>query len=516
MTDTRKQVVIIGAGHNGLTCAAYLAKAGFEVNVLEASTRTGGAASTQEFADGFRVSSGAHLLYQLSEEISEELALEEHGLKLAADSLDTVALDPNGDHLTLSGDNVTGNKVSQTDHDAMVQYRKRMLRFSQVFADLNALVPPRLATSDRSETLSLAHLAWKVRRLGKTEMREFLRIVGINIHDVLEENFENELLKGALSLDGVLGSHLGPRSNNTVFTALHRLGGSVKGVQGAMAVPRGGMGTVSEALKNAALAHGVSILHDARVAQVEINGDRATGVSLPSGEMMPADYVISSLDPKTTLLDLLGARYLDAGLVRRITHIRHKGNAAKLHLALDSLPEFTGLKAEQLGQRLVIAPDMDYVEKAFNPVKYGEPSVNPVMEITIPTVHDASLAPAGQHVMSAIVQYVPHDSHARKTLEKTIMKTLAKYAPGIGKQVIESELLLPADLEERFGNAGGHWHHAELALDQFMMLRPATGLARYKSPIDGLYLCGAGCHPGGGVMGHAGRNAARVIIGEEN
>lgn len=511
-----KQVVVIGAGHNGLTCAAYLAKAGFEVNVLETSTRIGGAASTEEFTDGFRVSSGAHLLYQLSEEISEELALAEHGLELAAESLDTVALDPDGDHLILSGDRVTGKKVSQSDRDAMVQYRKRMIRFARVFASLNTKVPPRLATSDRTDNLALARLAWSVRRLGKSEMREFLRIVGINIYDVLEEQFENELLKGALSVDGVLGSHLGPRSNNSVFAALHRLSGSVKGVPGAMALPRGGMGAVSEALTNAALAHGVSILQDARVARVEMTGDRATGVSLPSGEMMPADYVISSLDPKTTLLNLLGARYLDAGMVRRVSHIRNKGTAAKLHLALDGLPKFDGLEPGQLGNRLVVAPDMDYVERAFNPVKYGEPSGEPIMEITLPSVHDDSLAPAGKHVMSVIVQYVPHDSHARKTFEESIMKTLARYAPAIKKQVIASELLLPADIEERFGNAGGHWHHVELALDQFMMLRPATGLAQYKTPVDGLYLCGAGCHPGGGVMGHAGRNAARLIIGEEN
>lgn len=511
-----KKAVIIGAGHNGLVCASFLAKAGLDVTVLESATSVGGAAATHEFAPGFRVSSAAHLLYQLDEEIISDLELEGHGLTLASDNLDTVALDPGGNHLRISGDKIIGEGVSREDRDAMMRYRRRMLRFARIIASLHGEVPPRLASGDRSDARSLARLAWSIRRLGKTEMREFLRIAGINIYDILEETFENELLKGALSLDGVLGTHLGPRSNNSVFAALHRMSGSVNGEAGALALPRGGMGAVTAALAESAKANGASIIFDAKVGRIEMTDGRANGLSLATGEVMPADYVLSSLDPRSTLLKLLGAPLLDAGMARKVSHIRQNGNAAKLHLALDGMPEFSGLDADQLGQRLVIAPDMDYVERAFNHSKYGEHSAEPVMEIVIPSVHDSDLAPDGKHVLSAIAQYAPYElkagwESARSQFPDLLLSTLERYAPSIRQQVIASEVLVPSDMELRFGNLGGHWHHAELAFDQFLMLRPTSGAAQYSTPIEGLYLCGAGSHPGGGVMGHAGRNAARVV-----
>ena len=513
-----KRAVVIGAGHNGLTCAAYLAKAGHEVTVLEAGTEVGGAAATHEFAPGFKVSTSAHLLYLLDAEIIRELELEEHGLALAAENLDTVALDTGGRHLLISGDHINAEAVSREDREAMVRYRKRMLRFAKVIAGLHDQVPPRLASGERSDAWSLARLAWAIRRLGRKEVREFLRIAGINIYDILEEQFDNELLKGALSLDGVLGTHLGPRSNNSVFAALHRMSGAINGKPGALALPRGGMGAVSSALAQAAKSLGVSIIFDARVGQIDVSEGRAIGIILATGETMPADAVVSNADPRTTFLDLLGARHLDAGLTRKVSQVRQDGNAAKLHLALDGLPEFPGLERERLGHRLVIAPDLDYVERAFNSSKYGEHSAEPVMEITLPTIHDASLAPEGKHVLSAVVQYAPRHLNAgwetaKAGFEERCMNTLQRYAPNLREQVTASELLTPADFEARFGNAGGHWHHAELALDRFLMLRPTAGTAQYATPLDGLFLCGAGCHPGGGVMGHAGRNAARVISG---
>jgi phytoene dehydrogenase-like protein len=278
------------------------------------------------------------------------------------------------------------------------------------------------------------------------------------------------------------------------------------------------MGAVSSALAQAAKSLGVSIIFDARVGQIDVSEGRAIGIILATGETMPADAVVSNADPRTTFLDLLGARHLDAGLTRKVSQVRQDGNAAKLHLALDGLPEFPGLERERLGHRLVIAPDLDYVERAFNSSKYGEHSAEPVMEITLPTIHDASLAPEGKHVLSAVVQYAPRHLNAgwetaKAGFEERCMNTLQRYAPNLREQVTASELLTPADFEARFGNAGGHWHHAELALDRFLMLRPTAGTAQYATPLDGLFLCGAGCHPGGGVMGHAGRNAARVISG---
>ena len=350
-------------------------------------------------------------------------------------------------------------------------------------------------------------------------MREFLHVATKNIYDVLEDTFENPLLKGALALDGVLGAKLGPRSGNSVYTTLYRNSGTVVGQGGALALPRGGMGAVTAALAAAARSAGADIRCGSAVAQIIVNNGRVAGVRLSSGAEIAAECVVSNADPRTTLLHLLGARHLEAEFARRIQHVRTAGNAAKLHLALSDAPQFRGVAPAQLGDRLLIAPDLEYIERAFNPAKYGEFSAQPVFEITVPSLHDQSLAPAGRHVLSAIVQYAPYElnggwASGKARLLAAAMDVLEQYAPGIGKSVLHVELLTPADIEQQFHIAGGHWHHGELALDQFMMLRPVPGAAQYAMPVEGLYLCGAGCHPGGGVMGSAGRNAARVVLGK--
>jgi len=509
MTDN---VVIIGGGHNGLVCAAYLAKAGKQVTVLEAAEQVGGAAVTREFAPGFKVSAGAHLLYVLDRDIRKELALDSRGLSFSQQDMRTTALAGDGNHLLIAGDALQGANVSHSDQAAMREYSRLINRFARVVNRLNNRVPPRIGTSNRKDWMGLARTALDIRLLGRDDMREFLRIAGINIYDVLEEYFENPLLKGALSLDGVLGTNLGPRSNNSVFCALQRL----SGLQG-LSTPKGGMGAVSTALAKAAEQHGASIRTSAAVSRIVMDGDQVWGIELTDGERIAAGTVISSADPKTTFLDLLGARHLEAGFTRRIMNIRMRGNAAKLHLALDGLPEFKGLNQDRLGDRLLIAPDMQYVDHAFNHAKYGEYSARPVAEITIPSVRDDSLAPAGKHVLSAVVQYAPYQLQAgwpagKETFEEIVLGTLAEYAPGIRDQVRHIELLTPADIEREFRITGGHWHHGELAIDQSLMMRPVPGAAQYASPVDGLFLCGAGSHPGGGVMGSAGRNAAKAVL----
>lgn len=516
MTDAGR-VVVIGAGHNGLVCAAYIARAGRRVLVLEAAPRVGGAAITREFAPGFRVSTGAHLLYLLDPVVERELGLARHGHALARSGLRTVSLSSTATPLVIDGDRLEGDGVSSGDAAALAEYRRRMHRFGALLARQHGRVPPRLAWTDWREALPAAQLAFDVRRLGRHDMREFLRIVTMNIQDVLDESFESAALKGALALDGVLGTKLGPRSGGTVLAALHRASGGTEGQPGALALPRGGMGAVSEALAAAARAAGAEIRCSSPVAAIAVNGSRVGGVRLANGEEIAAGTVVSNADPRTTLLRLLGARYLETELARRVQHVRAVGTAAKLHLALAAAPAFRGVHAEALGERLVIAPDLDYVDRAFNPAKYRELSREPVMEIVIPSVHDASLAPPGRHVLSAIVQYAPHDVQGgweaqRSAFLENTLATLEHYAPGLRAGILHAELLTPADLEREFGMTGGHWHHAELSLDQFMMLRPAPGVARYATPIDGLYLCGAGCHPGGGVMGTAGRNAAGVVL----
>ncbi len=515
-------VIVIGAGHNGLACAGVLARKGRRVLVVEAAGEVGGAARTREFAPGFRVSACAHLLHRLDRRLEGLLRPARHGLEIAARGLATVALDAGGEHLVLGGAADTARTVgahASGDVAALAALRARLARLAAALAPLFERVPPRLASGAWSDRLALARLGLRLRRLGREDLRELLRIGAMNVADLVEDELEGALLQGALAFDAVLGTRLGPRSPGTVLTLLHRLAGEVgHGAAGsALAIPRGGMGALAEALAAALQARGGEVRCAAPVERVLVEEDHAAGVVLASGETLRAPLVVSSADPRTTFLELLGPRHLDAGFVRRVRNLRLRGTAAKLHLALDALPEFRGLEREQLGGRLLIAPSVDYLEEAFNPVKYGEHSAAPALEITIPTIHDPSLAPEGRHVLSAVVQYAPVDlaggwEAARAGFTERLLEVLEGYAPGLRERVVASELLTPLELERDFRIAGGHWHHGEIGFDQFLMLRPLPGAAQYAAPLPGLYLCGAGSHPGGGVTASPGINAARRIL----
>lgn len=512
MTD-KYDAIVVGAGHNGLVCSALLAKAGKKVLVLEANDQVGGAAITREFADGYSVSACAHLLYQLQPEVRKELKLSP---KLSSADMTTIALAENGEHVRLSADSVVD--VSEEDAASYLGFRKRMTRFSDLIRTYLNKSPPRLGKMKFQDYKTIAQLGFDVRfGLGKDEMQEFLRLIFMNIHDEVTERFENPLLKGAISLDAVLGTHLGPRSPNTILTYLYRLAGD----HGRTGVPVGGMGSVSDELAHAARAAGATIRTSMPVKRIVIENGRATGVETESGERFESFTVISNADPKRTMLDLVGARHAETGFANKIHHIRCKGNAAKLHLALDGLPTFAGLAKQDFAERIVIAPDEHYVERAFNPAKYGASSPDPVVEITFPSFRDDSLAPTGKHVMSAVVQYAPYDlkggwdDAAKTAFTQAVVKTITRYAPDIEQRITASELLTPVDIEREFHITGGHWHHGELVLDQFLFVRPVGGAAQYQMPVDGVYLCGAGAHPGGGVSGAAGRNAARTILNRE-
>ncbi len=510
-------IIIIGAGHNGLVCATYLAKAGRKVLILEANEQVGGAAITREFAPGYAVSACAHLLHLLHPQIISELSLNNHGLKMAATGLNTIALSTDGDHLTLGRDSVSGNGISSDEQTSYREYQHRLRRFAKIVQKTFMARPPRLVHKNRKDLMALAGLALSVRMLGAEDMRELLRIGAINIYDVLQENFQSELLKGALGFDAVLGSNMGPRSPNSVLTCLYRLTGQLNSNDSAISVPLGGMGNVTGSLRQAAEAAGVDIRTRTPVEQVILEIDKVVGIRTIAGEKIDSALVVSNADPKTTFLNLVGARNIETGFARRIDNIRMQGKAAKLHLALDALPVFRGLTEKQTGNRLLIAPSLKYVEQAFDHSKYGEYSNEPAIEISIPSIHDNSLAPTGKHVLSAVVQYVPYELRAgwttrRDTFRQLLIDKLAEYAPDIKAVITASELLLPKDIEDEFHIHGGHWHHGEYTLDQFMMLRPAPGAAQYSTPVGGLYLCGAGSHPGGGVMGLAGRNAATEIL----
>jgi phytoene dehydrogenase-like protein len=392
-----------------------------------------------------------------------------------------------------------------------------MRRFAKALIPLLSKAPPRLGTTAWSDRLALLGLGWHIRKLGRRDMRELLRIGGMNVYDLLQEHFESAALQGALGFDAVLGTNFGPRSPGTVLTLLYRLAAEAAGGETALSQPKGGLGAVCDALAKAATAAGASIRTESPVARIIVEADRAAGVELESGERIAGAAVVSGAHPKTTFLKLVGARHLDTGFVRRVSHIRTKGLAAKLHLALDRAPAFSGADPAALRGRLLIAPSLQHLERAYNHSKYGEYSQYPAMEITVPTLNDAALAPPGKHVLSVIVQYAPYALAAgwergRRIFAELCIDTLERAAPGLRGSVLASELLTPLDIEREFRIDGGHWHHGELAFDQFFMVRPVPGAAQHATPLPGLFLCGAGCHPGGGVMGTAGRNAAQAVL----
>ncbi len=509
---TRYDCIVIGGGHNGLVCAAKLARGGRSVLVLEARSQVGGAAVTREFSPGFRVSACAHLLHLMPAGLIREFQLEAHGLEWAARGMPTTSLLPDAAGLLVDGSGVTA-----ADAAAYRNYQARMQRFAKALIPLFSKIPPRLGTTGWSDRLALLGLGWQIRKLGKRDMRELLRIGGMNVYDLLEEHFASPALKGALGFDAVLGTNFGPRSPGTVLTLLYRLAAEAAGGDAALSQPKGGLGAVCDALAKAATAAGAAIRMGSPVARIIVEADRATGVELESGERIACASVVSGADPKTTFMKLVGPRSFDAGFIRRVPHIRAQGLAAKLHLALDRVPAFADVDSAALRGRLLIAPSLQHLERAYNHAKYGEYSLAPAMEITVPTANDSTLAPPGKHVVSVIVQYAPYSLAAgwddgRRRFEELCIDTLERAAPGLRGSVLASELLTPGDIEREFRIDGGHWHHGELAFDQFFMVRPVPGAAQHATPLPGLFLCGAGCHPGGGVMGTSGRNAALAVL----
>ncbi len=507
--------IIIGAGHNGLVCAAYLAKSGQRVLVLEASATSGGLAGDREFYPGFHTSV-AHSIGHFSKQVANDLKLSSYGFEATSNTLAMTGLATNQEHVVLRDGSLSG--VSADDADAYDSYARRMQRFAKVLKPFWHKTMPRIGSTGFSDVMTFAHLGLNIRGMGKRDMQEFLRVATLPARDLMDEIFDNETLKAMLSWDGLIGSKLAPRSPNAaVLTLLYRMAGESGGVH---SVPVRGVAGLVESLCKSAAAAGVEIRNSAAVSRILIDesaaGIAASGVQLSSGEKINAARIISAADPKTTFLKLVGVRHLDIGFTNRIRRLRCDGYVAKLHLALNGAPDFTGL--QQADGRMIIAPELDSIEFAFDDAKYGECSKNPVMEIVVPSMHDASLAPKGQHVLSAHVMYVPHKlkggwtDAARDDIRERTIDTIASYAPDIRDQIIHSEFLTPADLEENYHVTGGHWHHTEMAVDQMLMMRPTYEAAQYGTPISGLYLCGAGSHPGGGLMGAAGHNAAREIL----
>jgi len=512
--------IVIGGGHNGLTAAAYLGKAGLRTLVLEAAEGFGGAAVTREFAPGVRVSAVAHLLHGLHPRIVADLQLERHGLTYAARGIATAALLPGAQRLDIGGDAASTraslNQFSARDADAYPKVMARLIRQASALGVMLARTPPRpdLAANDWQGKIGLGLLALHMRRLGRKDMLELTRILAMNSADLANDYFESDALKGLLAFESVFGLFLGPRSPSTVYNLLYRLAGFSRHGLGSLHLPAGGMGSVTAALAAACRAFKVKLRSNASVARILMVGDCARGVILENGEEIGASIVLSSADPAHSLLTLVGPEHLDTNFAQRMRHLRMNGCSAKIHLALDGLPE----SWRSGPARMIVAPSSDYVERAYDDAKYGRVSAAPALEIVIPTLRDDSLAPAGSHVVSIMAQFSPYklrgtspDQARQQILDRTLA-VLAAHAPDLPKRISATEVLTPHDLESQFRLTGGQWHHGEITLDQVFLLRPAGGYQQYRSPVPGLWFCGAGAHPGGHVTGLPGANAAREAL----
>jgi phytoene dehydrogenase-like protein len=521
--------IIIGGGHNGLVTAAYLARAGRRVLVLERRPLVGGCAVTEEIWPGYRVSTGAYLTSLMQERIVRELELERFGYRVDAKDPAFFSVFPDGRHFFMWQDRAKTlaeiAKFSPRDAAVYPAYEDRLERLSQVVEGLLMTTPPHFPPRGIASLPEYLKLAGRMRGLSATEIVALVKIFTQSAAEFLDEWFESEQVKVTLATDGVIGANGGPRSPGTAYILLHHCMGGVAGHRGLWGFVRGGMGAVSEAIAAAARAKGVEIRTNAAVSRVVVRSRRASGVVLESGEEIPCASVASNLDPKLTFLKLLDARDLNPEFVAAIRHFRIEGTSCKINLALNGLPEFTAYPSPEgtprgphHGATMHICPSIDYVERAWDDAKYGKPSERPLLELTIPTIYDPSLAPPGKHIMGIFLQYAPYTlrqgtwDELREPFGDRVISLIEEYAPNIRRIIEHRQVLSPLDLERRFGITGGNIFHGEMSLDQMFVMRPVAGWARYRTPVDGLYLCGSGAHPGGGVMGAPGYNCAREML----
>ncbi len=516
--------IVIGGGHNGLVTAAYLAKAQQRVLLLERRASLGGAAATEEPFPGYRVSTGASDAGLFRGEIISDLGLENHGLRFSHSPVELIALQPDGGSLILWADLdktcADIKKHSALDAEKYPVYQQWMRRVSGVLESMLLLTPPDPAEQLRArEVLPWIGPTLKLRGLGKKDMMEFLRVLPMSATEFLDSWFESDVLKGALGAAAVAGSHLGPWASGTTLLMLYAGLRTENGASVGGRFVRGGIGQLSNALADVARQHGAEIHTGIDVERIRIEGGKATGVALASGEHISAGVVISNADPRQTLFRLVGAPHLPLKVVRRVKNIRFRGATAKLNLATDRLPTFNGISdPERLSGHILISPSLEYLERASDDAKYGRVSKRPFLDIVIPTILDPSLAPAGKHILSITMQYAPFDLRGRawddqrEDLADHILETLTAYSPQLKESLLHRQVLTPLDWEREYGLPEGNVHHGEMGLDQLAFMRPIPGFGRYRMPIAGLYLCGAGAHPGGGVTGAPGYNAAREVL----
>ena len=534
MTATRQtyDAIVVGAGHNGLVAGAYLARAGLRVLVLERRERVGGIADTVEIAPGVRAPGVAQTVGRLRPSVVRELDLGAHGLALVAPDARVFAPQPDGRAITLWTDlDRTAEDLrpwSARDAAGYAGFDRLVRSVGKFLAQINAATPPDIKSPGLGDALAGLKLGRSYRSLGRADARSILRVLPMAIADFVAESFETDALQGALATRGIQNTAMGPWSAGTTGVFLNDSAGNDGGAAGQTVYAKGGPGALANALAGAVRAAGGEIRTGAEVIAITTVDGRATGVALASGEEIGAAIVVAGADPKRVLTTLLDPVVLGPGLGWRAGNIRTPGRVARVNLALSALPRFTaageGADAEQrLRARIVVAPGIDYVERAFDASKYGRLSDAPYLEATIPSLIDPSLvagAPAGTQVMSVHLQYAPYAlregtwDERRDELGDLAVRTLEVYAPGLGSLVTARQVLTPLDLERDYGLTGGHVYHAEPSLDSFFLWRPLFGHARYRLPVDGLYLAGSGAHPGGGITGQPGQNAAREILSD--
>jgi phytoene dehydrogenase-like protein len=523
-TSANRNVIIIGGGHNGLVTAFYLAKAGYKPLVLERRGQTGGAAVTEEFHPGFRCSTLAHAAGPLRPDIVRDMQLEKHGLKMIVPEVEVTSLTPDGRALTLYRDAEKScqeiAKFSQKDATKYLKFQASLARVGRVIGMALSLAPPDIDNPSSGDLWGMLSTGHSIRKLGRRDMYRLLRWGPMAVADLVAEYFETELLRATIAARGIFGTFLGPWSAGSSLVLLIRAAGDDHPA-GSCWFAGGGMGAVTQAMTSAAQQAGAEIRIGAEVIEVRVKDGVARGVVLSNGGEISARAVISNADPKRTLLKLVDPTHLTPDFAMKLQHYRMPGTVAKVNLALSGLPRFSALGDEingALSGRIHIGPEIDYLERAFDESKYGNFSRQPYLEVTIPSLTDPALAPEGKHVMSIYVQYAPYKlkgsdwEKQRVPLGDTVVKTLAQYAPGLPSQILTHQIITPQDLEDTYGLTGGHIFHGELALDQFFTMRPLLDWARYRTPIQNLYLCGSGTHPGAGLTGGSGANAAREIL----
>jgi phytoene dehydrogenase-like protein len=519
----KRDVVVIGAGHNGLVTAFYLAKAGFKPLVLERRPAVGGCAITEEFHHGFRCSRLSHSVGPIKSDIAADMNLARHGLKTYTPDVRVLSLSPGGKPLVLYGDIAKSEqeiaKFSRKDAVNYGEFAKSLTRIGEAIDLLLAMTPPDLDDPASGNLWELLKAGRKLRGLGETDLYRLLRWGPMAVADLVGEWFETELLRGAIAAQGILGTFLGPWSAGSAATYLLRTA-SDGNPAGPASYVVGGTGALTTAMAAAVTELGGEIRTSCEAVGIKVKDGVATGVILANGDEIESQAVISNPDPKRTLLRLVEPQHLDPGFLQKLQHYRMNGSVAKVNLALRGLPNFNGINGDSslLLGRIQVSPEIDYLERAFDASKYGEFSEHPYIEASIPTLWDSSLVPAGKHVMSIYMQYAPYklrgadwDSQ-REALGEAVIKTLAEYAPDLPSLIEAREVITPKDLEQTYGLTGGHIFHGELALDQLFTMRPLLNWAQYRTPIHGLYICGSGTHPGTGLNGMSGANAAGEIL----